>query len=64
MIKNRHIYTLSIEDCPMKFDNCIGCPFYCGVTISIHEPCGAAVICGWSKEYQKKLEQSNLTFNK
>lgn len=61
-IKNRHIYNIQVKDCPMGYDNCLSCEyFYCGVTISIHEPCGAAVLCGWSKENQKRIEERQRT---
>lgn len=59
-MKNRGLSQIRAKECPMAYENCLcGCPFYCGVTISIHIDVGAAVICGWTREMQKKLEGIN-----
>lgn len=56
MIKSRHIYQVHVLDCPMGYENCLGCPFFCGIVTKVNEPSGPAVSCGWDKKLQERMQ--------
>lgn len=55
MLKNRALDVITVDDCPMAYDNCLSCPFYCGLTISIISERVEQVRCGWTKKMQEMM---------
>lgn len=58
MITKRKIYQIQVEECPISFGNCLGCPFYCGASETIRDEYGVRVMCGWTPERQRYMEKS------
>lgn len=54
-MRNRPVEQIQVADCPMNYDNCLSCPFYCGTTISFTSETVEQVRCGWNRKIQEMM---------
>ena len=54
-MKNKPIDQIHIDDCPMAYDNCLSCPFFCGTTVCFTSERSEQVRCGWNRKIQEMM---------